>query len=320
MKRLLSLTLAIACTFGAASAQTLDEYLKLRRQNHISQAVGVEALETMVGSRVVEVQGVLKGAIAANGSTCLLLEKTNGETLFVTCPVPPSDWLSGNTVPVRLIVSAHREKADEDLRASLIGAAPESEVAAIEDRQTTHTQVITSRHALRGSRGEFGSYNLPASDATPIYAHFIQQRNPRLNANEAFRIAQGVVGYSLRYGVDARLIMAMIMVESGFNPHATSKTGAMGLGQLMPGTAAGMGVTNAYDSISNLYGTVRLIRNHLDTYHRQTGEDYNSMVLALAAYNAGPGAVTRHGGVPPYRETQNYVRKVIGIYRALSGT
>ncbi len=114
--------------------------------------------------------------------------------------------------------------------------------------------------------------------------------------------------------------MAMVMVESGFNPSATSRTGAMGLGQLMPGTAAGMGVSHAYDSIENLYGTVRLIRNHIENYQRTTGDGYTSLVLALAAYNAGAGAVSRHGGVPPYRETQNYVRKVISIYRALCGT
>ncbi|MCB8931914.1 MAG: lytic transglycosylase domain-containing protein [Chthonomonadaceae bacterium] len=115
--------------------------------------------------------------------------------------------------------------------------------------------------------------------------------------------------------------MAMLMVESGFDPGATSRTGAMGLGQLMPGTARGMGVGNPYDSIENLYGTVRLIRGHLDKYGKQTGNagSYESLVLALAAYNAGGGAVARHGGVPPYRETQNYIRKVIALYERLSG-
>jgi soluble lytic murein transglycosylase-like protein len=80
-----------------------------------------------------------------------------------------------------------------------------------------------------------------------------------------------------------------------------------------------MGVGNAFDAHDNLYGTVRLIRGHIDKYQRQQGDDYNSLILALAAYNAGSGAVRRFNGVPPYRETQAYVRKVITTYEQLSG-
>ncbi|MER3465739.1 MAG: hypothetical protein C4340_00490, partial [Armatimonadota bacterium] len=108
----------------------------------------------------------------------------------------------------------------------------------------------------------------------------------------------------------------------GFNPSATSYKGAMGLGQLMPGTARGLGVRNAYDTYENLYGTVRLVRGHLDKYASvgPNGQKYADLVLALAAYNAGSGAVKRHGGVPPYRETQNYIRKVIDWYKRLCGS
>jgi soluble lytic murein transglycosylase-like protein len=299
-----------------ACGQSLKDYLKLRRQNSITQAVGEEALETFVGTRVVEVEGISKGTMkVADGPVTILLEKSNGETLFVSCPKGAPDWLSSNETRARMIVKATRSSSTSDIQAELLGAAPDSQIAPLEVRSTPRPKQLASR-------GDFmreSAYNVSANSAVPIYANFILRRNPRLGSNEAYRIAQGVIGYSLRFGVDARLIMAMIMVESGFNPHATSHTGAMGLGQLMPGTAAGMGVSNAYDSIDNLYGTVRLIRGHLENYQRQTGQDYQSLVLALAAYNAGAGAVSRHGGVPPYRETQNYVRKVIGIYRALCG-
>ena len=318
MKRLLSLTFFLAW-FCLTHAQTIDAYAHLRRQYGISQCVGVQALETLVGSRVVEVKGTVKGSVqVANGATSLLLEKSDGDTMFVTCVGAAPDWLMGNEIAVRLIVNAHRSAPKDELRAKLIAAAPEGDVEALEASAPSHRALYSSRHTSRGF-ARTSAYTLPASDATPIYARFIQSRNRRLSGDEATRIAQGVIGYSLKYGVDARLIMAMVMVESGFNPNATSRTGAMGLGQLMPGTAAGMGVSNAYDSIDNLYGTVRLIRNHLENYERQTGDDYQSLVLSLAAYNAGPGAVSKHGGVPPYRETQNYVRKVIGIYRALCG-
>jgi soluble lytic murein transglycosylase-like protein len=93
----------------------------------------------------------------------------------------------------------------------------------------------------------------------------------------------------------------------------------MGLGQIMPETAQDYGITNPYDTIENLYGTVREIREHIDKYRNETGDEFQALVLGLAAYNAGEGAVRRHGGVPPYRETQNYVRKVIKLYNHLRG-
>jgi soluble lytic murein transglycosylase-like protein len=154
---------------------------------------------------------------------------------------------------------------------------------------------------------------------TPIYSRFIRHENPRLSEGEATRIAQGIIGFSLQYKVDARLIMAMVMVESGFDPNAVSRTGAMGLGQLMPGTASDLAVSHPFDSMDNLYGTVKLVRSNLDQYKAQTGKDFDALVLSLAAYNAGPGAVRRAGGVPAYQETQNYVRKVISLYYQLSG-
>ena len=161
-------------------------------------------------------------------------------------------------------------------------------------------------------------WNLAASDALPYYTAFIKNHNKKLSAAEAERIAKGIVGFSIEYGVDARLIMAMVICESDFRPGLVSRAGAMGLGQLMPGTAKGLGVKNPFDSVDNLYGTVKLIRGHLDKYQKEAGE-YEGLILSLAAYNAGSGAVRRHGGVPPYRETQNYVKKVIATYRKLSG-
>ena len=80
-----------------------------------------------------------------------------------------------------------------------------------------------------------------------------------------------------------------------------------------------LGVSDAYDPTQNLYGCVKLLRTNLESYKQATGDDFQSLVLALAAYNAGSGAVKRHGGVPPYAETQAYVKKVINIYCALCG-
>jgi soluble lytic murein transglycosylase-like protein len=110
------------------------------------------------------------------------------------------------------------------------------------------------------------------------------------------------------WGVDPALVKAIIANESGFNPGATSKTGAQGLMQLEPSTAAGLGVADAYDPAQNIWGGTRYIRGLLDRFH-------GDLRLAVAAYNAGPGAVEKYGGVPPYAETQTYVENVLDSYQ-----
>jgi soluble lytic murein transglycosylase-like protein len=112
------------------------------------------------------------------------------------------------------------------------------------------------------------------------------------------------------HGVRPDLVRAVIHVESGFNPRARSHKGAMGLMQLMPRTAADLGVDNPWDPAQNIRGGVA----YLGSLLREFGDE----VLALAAYNAGPGAVNRYGQqVPPYRETQDYVRKITRRTEAL---
>ena len=118
-----------------------------------------------------------------------------------------------------------------------------------------------------------------------------------------------IQGKAAQHGLDPDLLKAIIRNESAFNAKARSPVGAEGLMQLMPGTARGLGVTNSFDPEQNIDGGARYLKGLLKKYDQ-------SVPLAVAAYNAGPGAVDRYGGIPPYAETSHYVKKVLQSYKA----
>ena len=112
---------------------------------------------------------------------------------------------------------------------------------------------------------------------------------------------------SVEHGLDPKLVDALVRVESGYDPGALSRKGAMGLMQLMPATASRLGVADPFDPEQNVRGGVREFARLVDRYR-------GNLQLALAAYNAGEGAVTRYRGVPPFTETRNYVSRILTIY------
>ncbi len=160
------------------------------------------------------------------------------------------------------------------------------------------TRLMDSRLATQYQRSARlrpgGREDAVALDVTPNIPRYTGRRSEYLP--HARQAAQ-------RHGIPEDLFLRLVQQESGWNPNARSHKGAMGLAQLMPGTAAKLGV-NATDPVQNLEGGAR--------YLRMMYNQFGNWTLALAAYNAGPGAVQKYGGIPPYRETRNYVRIIAG--------
>ena len=324
MRRLL-LLLICGCVAALSNAQTLSEYLQLRKSNGINSPAAISVLDNIAAPRVVELSTTIKGSFKVETAAALMIEKSDGSTAVVDCKSIP-DWLVGNEVQARLLVKVWRDDDTGEEKLELLGAAPESDVAphdkvaappAAKKKGSSRLSrtALPSRHLTYRMRlNETASFN----KYTPRYANWIKGVNPRLTDDEALAIAHFLIQDSLKYGVDARLIVAMVLAESSFNPWATSRTGAQGLGQLMPGTANGLGVGNSYDIEQNLDGMVRMVRGLLDTYQASTGDETKTLYYTIAAYNAGAGAVRKYGGIPPYAETQNYVVKVVNYYRQLT--
>ena len=160
-----------------------------------------------------------------------------------------------------------------------------------------------------GAKSKFGDLLIkPATKVNAeIYTNTVASSVSKKGDISKSKIKDLIFRASQKHGVDEKLVNALVKQESGFNPNAKSKVGAMGLMQLMPATAKGLGVTNPMDPEQNIEGGVKYLKSMLDKYN-------GNVILALAAYNAGPGAVDKYDGVPPYKETQNYVKSILSSY------
>ena len=203
-----------------------------------------------------------------------------------------------------------RRRARRRLRVRRRSSAPR-DVPSAHIRQTGKVVIRNDRprhHRVSLLRRHPRVALLAALDARP---RCTTRRSARRSSTPSARVTTPMPAYlssliadaSKQHGVDPRLVAAIAARESAYNPAAVSPVGAGGVMQLMPATARYVGVDNVFDARENIFGGVRYLRTLLDTFH-------GDLDLTLAAYNAGPGAVQKYNGVPPYRETQEYVRIV----------
>ena len=176
------------------------------------------------------------------------------------------------------------------LTAQLTGGATASSSAAASSGSLAASAAAAAASALNASANGNGI----AANGVP----FAQ------NGNFAQTLLPLIDKLAPQYGLSPSLVAAVIQQESGFQPNATSPSGAMGLMQLMPATASMLGVANPYDPLANMQGGMKYLSGLLTHYH-------GNLALALAAYNAGPAAVAQYGGIPPFAQTQNYVADIM---------
>ena len=198
-----------------------------------------------------------------------------------------------------------RRKVWFAMAAAALGAAAAPAFADIysfkDEKGVVHfTNIKGLDNRYRLVRKEDGSPIAPGAESSRVF----------MPSQEDIQKYSAIIQTAARaYGVDASLVHAVISAESNYNPHAMSRTGAMGLMQLMPETARRYGVQNMMDPAENIHGGVRYLRDLLAMFKGR-------MDLAIAAYNAGENAVVRHGHrIPPYAETRHYVPKVLAFYR-----
>lgn len=214
-------------------------------------------------------------------------------------------------------------------QAIAVAGVPADEQAVAQRVAQLHSVIEQARAAaLSSPSASSAAVNAPGANSSGSFAEALQAAGAPTATSAAYTPAAAtgassqstpydalIAQAASRYGLDPAILHGLIQQESGFDPNSQSSAGAAGLTQLMPGTASSLGVANPLNPAESIEGGARYLSQMMSQFG-------GNVTDALAAYNAGPGAVQQYGGVPPYAETQSYVSKVLGYaeaYRQSSG-
>jgi soluble lytic murein transglycosylase-like protein len=330
--------MAISSVCAAAHAVGNADYLTVRNRTALTTLADSRRLTDQfpaLAGQVLEIQGVVSGVFSGDASAGYLLRLDETQTLILSAKQDDRDIAVGNTLRVLARIPPQGTVL-QSLTVTRMGAdlaRADLSTLRVDNQSVSSTAADTAFTVTPNTQPPTMTYyTAPAFSPTPaqpaqsamadqplskqpvvvqLYAAKIHEINANVDGDTAISIATHLLAKSEAHSVDPRLVFALVMQESRFNPNAVSSAGAQGLGQLMPGTASMLGVRNSFDIEDNLEGTVSYIADQLNQFGR--------LSLALAAYNAGPGNVRKYGGVPPFRETQRYVSVIWRNYAKFAG-
>jgi soluble lytic murein transglycosylase-like protein len=214
--------------------------------------------------------------------------------------IDPADITSIITYVPKLYEVDNPSVADPAHEDAPLPTAPNNDIDAIEQRLSNMISDLTKQFAALASSFVRSVCDLAKNSRAAVAP---------APSSQGGKFAATIANAAKRHELDPALLSAVVGQESGFHPRAVSGAGAMGLMQLMPETARALGVRDPFDPAQNVDGGAKYLRGLIDRFHGR-------LDFALAAYNAGPGTVDKFGGVPPYPETQAYVKNILASYRS----
>ncbi len=323
-------------------AQASAPYLAARERVRMVGEIDPDELATsgaLPGGAVVELGGEIIGhttVVRGNSTTfCILLTTTSGLTVSLDCPQPIEGLGVGEIVQVLVTVpqeGADGRHFDVNCIVRRCDLPDEARLPLPESPLTDAALILTSKSPPDPATQQADALPPPAvwenvpgpadtqaptdqQQRIAVWANWVAEHNSQLTDTECELIVRWVLDYSRLYGVDHRLIFAVIEAESYFNPACVSHAGAVGLMQLMPSTAKYVHVADRWNVRENIRGGIQYLSEQLAAYADRS--NYEQCVLGLASYNAGPNAVKKYDGVPPYDETRRYVIKVTNKFAEL---
>lgn len=335
---LLSVASAWALTYPSTPAEARAQYQQLYEALETQGSPAPELLATVDPSlrgKAIELAGRLQSCMqwqSPEGQALylFLLQTEGGVAVALRCDEPLEGVRLGDPVRVLASLPANDDSTEFTLHGIIRqadwaaapppearpeSAPPPPEAPASTPAAAGLPSPTVSRTAVwdglaaeeEASRPELPAVGMP-QESIDRWKAWVARQNRKLTDLQLELTVRWVIIYSALAGIDHRLSFAMIKAESSFNPLCLSHAGAMGMTQLMPCNLESMRVSNPWNVQQNLRGGIQLLSKELHKFSDRS--NYEQCILGLAAYNAGPNAVRKYGGVPPYRETQAYVKKV----------